>query len=140
MDIATYLAANILIADINNERTTKNSTYKQNLIKLNKLVLYQFTEDTVVIPKESSVLIQNEKKIVTKIFFKKKWFGYFADGDLGKLLRMEDLPIYKEDWIGLKTLDQANKLIFGKCPGDHMQITLPWFTENVITPYLNNTI
>jgi len=117
-----YLAVNQFIADINNEKTTKNSTYKQNLIKLNNFVLFEFTEDTVVVPKESS------------------WFGYYPPGDLSTIVPIDQQPIYTEDWIGLKTLDQTNRLIFGKCPGDHMQFTLDWFQENVITPYLNNTI
>jgi len=122
MDIPTYLSEGIFLPDINNEKTTKNPQYKTNLASLNSLILYQFTEDTMVIPKESS------------------WFGYYADGDLSQMLKLQDMPIYQQDWIGLKTLDQQGKIQFLECPGDHMQFTLDWFTANVVTPYLNNTI
>jgi len=121
MDIPTYLQANIFLPDINNENS-KNQQYKNNLISLNNLVLFEFSEDTVVVPKES------------------EWFGYYADGDLSHIIPVQDQRIYKEDWIGLKTLDEKGKLQFLKCPGEHMQIDLTWFSQNVVTPWLDNSI
>jgi len=121
MQISTYLSSSIFLADINNEHKTKNSQYKVNLSTLNKFVLFKWNEDTVVIPRES------------------EWFGYYADYSISKILPLQQMPIYQEDWIGLKTLDDGGKLLFETCPGNHMNITLPWFLENVITPYLNNT-
>jgi len=123
MDYSSYLSSNILIADINNEKTSQNSTYKQNLITLNTFALFKFENDTVVVPRDSS------------------WFGFFAIGSTSKMVEMRNQDIYTQDWIGLKTLDNAGKLILSIVPGaEHMQFTIPWFTQNVISVYLNNTL
>lgn len=37
---------------------------------------------------------------------------------------LRDSQLYKEDWIGLKTLDERGGLEFGWCDGMHMQISL----------------
>jgi len=122
MDMSTYLTNNYFIADINNEKPVKNATYKENLSSLNQFVLVEFSEDTVVVPRES------------------EWFGYYANGNLNEILTMEQTDLYQQDWIGLKTLNTAGRLQFLSIEGNHMQIDLDWFSEYVITPYLNNTI
>ena len=43
----------------------------------------------------------------------------------------------QEDWIGLRALDAARRLVFDEAPGGHMRFTLSWFHENVIVPYLD---
>jgi palmitoyl-protein thioesterase len=50
---------------------------------------------------------------------------------------MKDTPLYTEDWIGLRTLNEAGKVAVLDCPGDHMQFTLEWFMENIIDAYLS---
>jgi palmitoyl-protein thioesterase len=50
-----YLNHSAFLADVNNERKLKNSTYKKNLSSLDRLVMYMFSEDETVIPKETSV-------------------------------------------------------------------------------------
>jgi len=117
-----YIADNVFLPDINNEHDAKNATYKQNLLSLNTFVMYQFTEDTVVVPRES------------------EWFGFYAPGQNSAIIPMNQTAGYIGDWIGLRTLDEQGKIVIGKCPGNHMQFTLPWFSANVVTPYLNNTI
>ena len=49
---------------------------------------------------------------------------------------MKDTQLYKEDWIGLRTLDGSGRLVFGSVPGAHMHFTLQWFLHNVVDPYL----
>eukprot|EP00049_Salpingoeca_infusionum_P005639 m.94823 g.94823 ORF g.94823 m.94823 type:complete len:309 (+) comp13028_c0_seq1:231-1157(+) len=117
-----YIDRNIFLADINNERPQKNATYKKNLISLNKLVLIQFLSDTVVIPRAS------------------EWFGAFKEGAESEVIPMRQQAIYTEDWIGLKELDEANKIVEMGCPGEHMQFTMEYLTNKVVWPYLNNTI
>ena len=34
--------------------------------------------------------------------------------------------ILQEDWIGLRTLDEAGKLVFDEIPGGHMHFNLEW--------------
>jgi len=120
MDIPTYLKANTFLTDINNELQNKNSTYRDNMLRLNNLVLGQFALDTVVVPRES------------------EWFGRYKDGDLNVILTMEETTEYQQDWLGLKTLNSQGKIKKLSVPGDHMQFSLDFFTKEVIRPYLNN--
>jgi len=123
MDMGAYRQYNVFLTDINNEKSTKNPKYKQHLSSLNQFALFKFDLDTVVIPRASS------------------WFGYYKEGSTSNLLEMRQLPIYIEDWIGLKTLDEAGKLHLLDIPGeDHMQFKLPWFDKNVVSVFLNNTL
>jgi len=123
MDMSDYLKHSIFIADINNERDTKNETYKKNLVSLNNFALFKFDLDTVVIPRDS------------------EWFGFYAPGSTSQLIGMMDQPIYKEDWIGLKTLYESGRLHLLDIPNsNHMQFTLDWFDTNVLSVFLNNTL
>lgn len=97
-----YLEHSNFLADINNERELKNQTYKENIIKLENFVMYLFDEDTTVIPKETS------------------WFGEVV---LGEYVPLTNLSIYTEDWLGLKELDNAGKLVLENIPGGHMQMS-----------------
>uniref|UniRef100_A0A7S1WZU8 Palmitoyl-protein thioesterase 1 n=2 Tax=Tetraselmis chuii TaxID=63592 RepID=A0A7S1WZU8_9CHLO len=113
-----YLKSSIFLADINNERPVKNATYAAKFKELEALVLVRFTEDTTVVPRDSA------------------WFSWWnADGT--RVVGMKDTPLYTEDWIGLRTLNEAGKVAFLDCPGDHMQFTLEWFMENIIDAYLS---
>ncbi|CAD7696417.1 unnamed protein product [Ostreobium quekettii] len=112
---AEYLNSSIFLADINNEREEKNEQYRLNLASLEKLVLFRFTYDIVVVPRDSS------------------WFSFF-DGTA--LIPMPELALFKEDWIGLKELYDRGDLIFGDCPTGHMTFTWDWFKTNVADEYL----
>ncbi|KAJ5593992.1 uncharacterized protein N7459_000200 [Penicillium hispanicum] len=103
-DMDAYLEHSNFLADINNERATKNTTYKQHLSELNLFVMYMFAEDTVAVPKESSL---------------------FAEVNMtsAKVTPLRERAIYNEDWLGLKTLDDENKLDFRTIPGQHMQLS-----------------
>ncbi|KAK9465623.1 Alpha/Beta hydrolase protein [Lipomyces arxii] len=57
-----YLEMSGFLADVNNERDFYNTTYADNLASLNKLVLYMFTEDKTVVPKESAWFADVDKK------------------------------------------------------------------------------
>ena len=47
---------------------------------------------------------------------------------------MKDTDLYKENWIGLRTLDESGRLVLGSVPGAHMHFTLQWFLDNVVDP------
>merc|ERR1711953_173273 len=98
-----YLDNSLFLADINNEGPDKNVTYKENLASLDNLVLVQFTEDSIVDPKQSES------------------FGWFSQ-DNTKMIPMQNTTLYTEDWIGLKTLDQQGKLHLMSVKGDHLQL------------------
>ncbi|KAJ6593677.1 Alpha/Beta hydrolase protein [Mycena capillaripes] len=124
-NLGTYYSANYFLTSINNELAEyRNETYARNLASLNKLVLVIFTEDKTVVPKESS------------------WFGseVIHDDDLalnsdGKqrilaedriIVPMHGQPLYQEDWIGLRELDERGGVVFAECEGEHMQISDCW--------------
>ena len=93
--------------------------YKTNLVKLEKLVLIKFSEDTVVVPRGS------------------EWFSFYKLGQANEMLLYNQTQLYLEDWIGLKTLDEAGKVDFLSCPGDHLQFSDEFFKE-IVTKYLKN--
>lgn len=98
-----YLENSNFLADINNERVLKNQTYKENLEKLERFVMYTFEDDTTVVPKESG------------------WFSEVEEN--GNITELKDRDIYKEDWVGLKGLDKKGALEFRSTPGGHMSLS-----------------
>lgn len=97
----TYLQRNIFLPDINNELEIKNANYAKRLSSINKLVMIMFMQDVTVKPKETA------------------WFG-FQDED-GEVIELEEQDQYKENWLGLKTMDRDGKLIFDILPGEHVR-------------------
>lgn len=110
-----YLEKSQFLADINNERPEKNTTYARNLGSLSKLVLVQFDKDITVVPKESS---------------------HFAFYDGETLIPMRQSTLYKEDWIGLRSLDESNRLFLEHYDAGHMHISLDWFEKGIILKHL----
>lgn len=101
-DLDSYLEHSNFLADINNERLLKNTTYAHNLAKLENFVMYMFAHDTTVIPKETG------------------WFSEVLGQDV---VPLRQRTIYNEDWIGLRKLDDKGALRFRTTPGDHMQLS-----------------
>lgn len=60
-------------------------------------------------------------------------FGFFNGS---ALLGMRDTQLYRQDWIGLRALDEAGRLTLVHAPGRHMRFTLDWFEEQVVRPWL----
>lgn len=105
--LTMYLASNLFLADINNEiPDAANGSYAPRLASLEKLVLVLFLQDKTVVPKESS------------------WFGSYAEPDTGSkektIVPMRLQPLYVEDWIGLRALDERGAVFFETCAGEHM--------------------
>jgi palmitoyl-protein thioesterase len=98
-----YLEHSNFLADVNNEREEKNATYAKNLASLENLVMYMFEDDVTVIPKESG------------------WFAQ-VNATSEEVTWLKDRTIYKEDWIGLKKLDEKGGLRFDTMPGGHMTL------------------
>ncbi|CAM0139330.1 unnamed protein product [Umbelopsis sp. WA50703] len=113
-----YMDKNVFLPDINNEYPhSKNKTYKENLLSLNKLVLIKFAEDETVRPAESA------------------WFWFYnEDGDL---VPLKEQPLYTEDWLGLKALDNKNGIDFEVCPGAHMRIPDEYLVK-IVLKYLQS--
>jgi len=116
-----YLNRSVFLADINNAHPVKNATYKANLQTLNLFSMTMFTLDTMVQPRLS------------------EWFGWYQPGSDKLTVPLNQTALYEEDWLGLRVLDQQNKLQFVTCDTDHLQFTTQWFIDNII-PLLNNTM
>ncbi|KUL86063.1 hypothetical protein ZTR_06455 [Talaromyces verruculosus] len=111
----SYLEHSNFLADINNERELKNALYKSNLKSLNRFGMFMFSEDTTAVPKESA------------------WFAEVNQTN-GEITSLRDRSIYKEDWLGLRSLDEQGKLDFETIPGPHMALTEKVLAE-VFTEY-----
>ena len=98
-----YLEHSHFLADINNEREEKKGVYKERLSKLEKFVMVVFEDDKTVVPKESG------------------WFAEVNETS-GVVTELREREIYKEDWIGLKKLDEKGGLVFESVEGEHMAL------------------
>ena len=113
-----YLSANHFLPDINNELSERNATYVENFASLDALVLMLFDQDKTVVPKESAWFgseavpdnVQEDAQIA---------MSATTDKDIVPMRRQ---PLYLEDWIGLKALDERGAVILGTCNGEHMQL------------------
>ncbi|CAJ1928612.1 unnamed protein product [Sphenostylis stenocarpa] len=118
--IPDYLDKCRFLPDLNNEIPAKrNSTYKERFSSLQNLVLIMFEHDSVLIPKETS------------------WFGYYPDGYFNPVLPPQSTQLYIEDWIGLRTLDEAGKVHFISVPGKHLGISESDMKKHIV-PYLKD--
>jgi len=117
LDEPKYKEKSIFMAEINNEKV-QNDTYKENLLKLQNLVLIKFEKDTMVVPPDS------------------EWFGFYAPGQAKTILQYNETELYSKDRIGLKQLEQQGKLAFLAVDGDHLRFSEEWFTTEIINKYL----
>ena len=106
---------NSFLAKLNNE-TNAEEDNKTNFKNLNGLMLVMFEKDTMVDPKES------------------EWF-WSLDVNDKKVIPLEEDNFYKNDELGLKTLNEANKVKFVKVDGDHLQFSDD-DTANTFIPFL----
>lgn len=115
-DIDGYRKGCKFLPKLNNE-FLKNATFKQRFASLENVVLIMFEQDEVLVPKETSL------------------FGYYPDGTWSTVLPAQETALYKEDWIGLRTLDEAGKVKFVNVSGSHLEISLGDIKKYIL-PYL----
>eukprot|EP00316_Scyphosphaera_apsteinii_P016845 CAMPEP_0119349156 /NCGR_PEP_ID=MMETSP1333-20130426/109409_1 /TAXON_ID=418940 /ORGANISM="Scyphosphaera apsteinii, Strain RCC1455" /LENGTH=202 /DNA_ID=CAMNT_0007361751 /DNA_START=501 /DNA_END=1109 /DNA_ORIENTATION=- len=120
-DRDAYLSKSQWLADVNNERQTKNETYRSNMIALKRYVLVMALNDTIVIP----ALSEHHS------FW--KWGQSYDEEPL------RSSEGYIGDYIGLRTLDMAGKLFLHAFVGGHLQFSGD-FWEKTILPYLGEDI
>jgi len=115
-----YLHDATYLPDLNNERAIKNQTYKNNILNLKHFFLLYSQVDTTLVPKETG------------------WFGYYANNTVKEVLPMESFDFYKEDWIGMRTLNETGRLTKIATTCDHADYRKSCFDKyfNMILPYL----
>ena len=107
----SYLSHSIFLADLNNERKDKNNSYKEKFSALEKVVLIKFAEDSMIIPKETA------------------WFQFFDENK--NVVDLVESDFYKQDFIGVKKLNEEKKIEFITIEGNHLQ-----FTQDDIEKYM----
>merc|ERR1712126_778812 len=113
-DLELFKEKSIFLADILNAKDIKNEAYKENLQKLENFVMVRFLNDTMVIPQES------------------EWFGFYAPGQDHEVLSLQETQLYTEDWLGLKAMDEADKLHFLSYPGEHLEFSDEFFKTEIL--------
>jgi palmitoyl-protein thioesterase len=51
-----------------------------------------------------------------------EWFGFYQPGQDQVVQTLQQTDLYKEDWIGMRTLDEQGKLAFLSVDGDHLRV------------------
>jgi len=107
-----YLEYSSFLADLNNERDNKTASYAANIEQLDGMMLVMFDNDTMLDPPSTA------------------WFSYFDVN--GTVIDMQDQELYTEDWIGLKSLNEAGKVQFVALEGNHLSFT----NEDVVNTFV----
>ena len=116
-DQATYLERSRWLADVNNERESRNDDYKRRMTTLERYVLVEAVNDTTVAPHVSES------------------HGFYAWGSSAQILGLRETPGYLQDTIGVRTLDEGGRLVQLQYQGDHLQFS-DEFWAKVVLPHL----
>ena len=103
-DIQKYYKNNKFLIDLNNEGKIKNETYKERIKNLNRIMLVKGNSDTVISPRESS------------------WFEFY-DEKGEKIVPLNESKFYIDDFIGIRYLNENNKIDFVLFSGEHVKYT-----------------
>lgn len=138
--IDKYLTGNHFLRDLNNERLgdrqigppsepkelrrldesnePRNQTYKDNFSSLERLVLFRFSlEQTVAPPQSAHFTLPSPNATNCDDKLPNPAKPCYLDP-----VPYSDLPLYVEDYIGLKKLDEEGKVVREVCVGTHMEI------------------
>eukprot|EP00793_Prasinoderma_coloniale_P000439 PRCOL_00005424-RA len=108
--VNAFIKGCTFLADLN-QLSSFNSTYKQNMLSLEKVLLVKATEDEVVQPPVSA------------------YFGYDVLAPDGSFEAVDGhtTPVYSNDTLGLSTLEKSGRLSYATTPGAHMHFSeLEW--------------
>ena len=117
LNISNYRTGSHYLAPINNELDTINEVYRDKMEQLENFVMVMFNQDEVVVPKESA------------------HFMFYKPGQDVEVLALEDSRLYRDNLIGLKTLNEQGKLHFYALDGEHDEIDYNWVKKNIV-PFL----
>ncbi|KAG2028331.1 Alpha/Beta hydrolase protein, partial [Suillus americanus] len=129
--LSQYMSSGSFLPDINNEvllPSSRNSSYADNLASLNMLVLVLFLQDKTVVPKESA-WFGSEQPLKDITMDQPSGFDQtpmLSTPNVKDIIPMRLQTLYKEDWIGLRQLDECGGIQFVACQGEHMQIGDCW--------------
>lgn len=108
-----YLKNSRFLAEANNQ-VNFDQARKEKWTNLKYAKFIKWERDTTIIPRESA------------------WWGQYTS-DLNVINRFET-EVYKQDLIGIRTLEESGRAEFASLPGDHMHFTynqINFFCDNV---------
>lgn len=71
------------------------------------------------------------------------WFSTWGDKNDTQIVPPRETPLYKEDWIGLRYLDEQKRVHFYSCDCPHPDYpdeSCRDIFNNYTLPFLNNTL
>jgi len=116
LNTANYQAGSSFLALVNNEREPA-AEHRERMEALRDFVMVMWDQDTTVIPKESA------------------HFQFYRPGQDQEVQPLEQSKLYTENYIGLRTLNEAGKLHFYNVSGHHVQFDYEWVAEHIV-PWL----
>lgn len=119
-DLELYLEHSNFLADVNNERAEKNAGYAARLGSLGRLVLYMFEADEMVVPKESAVF---GERLPDEDRDGHPDHDPIDDEEGGRLVPLREREMYTGDWLGLRALDERDRLEMVALPGAHLEMS-----------------
>jgi palmitoyl-protein thioesterase len=139
------MSSGSFLADINNEvllPSARKQSYVENLTSLQHLILVLFAEDETMVPKESAWFgseapPKQDIHYVSDRFPEQEHLGPLVQERM-TIVPMKLQPLYTEDWIGLRTLDERDAVVLVTCPGRHMQLTGCW--ESLAEKWIGGTL
>lgn len=102
------------LKDITVGRDMQCQEYAKRMTRLERIVLFRFTNDTMVEPPESS------------------HFGVFNGSSIVTLGEQQNVS----QCLGMDTLMASNRVEFRFIDGQHMRFSLEWFQKHIIDAYL----
>ena len=99
-----YFEHSTFLPKLNNEFPEKREVYKECMTKVKNFAMFKWTGDEVISPPNTS------------------WF--FTWDKERNSIPLKDIAQYEEDWIGLRTLYESDRLFFYKGRGGHMNLEL----------------
>jgi palmitoyl-protein thioesterase len=118
-DIEAYKKGSVFLPSLNNEIEQESDAAKarkERFSALNGAMLVMFSNDTMISPKETAHFETHNE-------------GY------KRVVPVNETDFYKNDYIGLKSLDDAGKIKRVEWPGEHLQFSNDQITNEVV-PFL----
>jgi len=113
-----YNEHNTFLKMLNNENEIKDEEIYKRFSSLEKVKLIKSRSDTVIVPRESS------------------WFMFY-DSEGKNIVPLEESKFYKEDFIGLRKLNEEGKLFFAEFRDEHVIYNIVEYWEEIVDFFLD---
>ncbi|KAI6003108.1 palmitoyl-protein thioesterase [Pisolithus albus] len=124
--LGLYMTFNSFLGDINNELmlpAARNVAYANNLASLENLILVLFAQDKTAIPKQKKVLEFDASSTQPN---DQRPLGKPQRRAPRTIVPTKLQPLYVEDYIGLRSLDDRGIITLQTSPGEHVHLTGCW--------------